>query len=405
MARPRKLNKHRQLIFRKAVLDNRPLPLQELRDFFKGEKYTLDMARSDVGALCSVGCWVELRDCPGDPKEKQIVFLEGPHTDDDRIREGINPEGKKLAAGLAASVICGLSGCKYKELLPPWVEATAAEKALEEMASRGVLDAEMALRVGDALAQARSALHSQREPWPIESIEKVLELVRKSNFAVEEGKKALRMKLHSFWQEPFRLVAIDSGTTNSLLARHLKELRLPVPGSALCSLTVCTNSRRVFELLGPPEVSVKCIVVGGQQKFHGPAIAGAMAELFLRTASVLQFGMCVLGATKVDVERFVVCSDSQEEAAMKQLFMEKSALRIICVDNGKLQIGPGREGYKFASVDPNHIDVIVTNSPARGRNGGDAEFAAFWGKVAAIERRGVPVLVARGPGTLAPPQK
>ena len=397
MPRPRKFNKHRQLIFRKVVLDSHPLPLRELRELLKGEKYTHEMAKCDVAAFCAVGCAMELRDCPGDPKEKQIVFLEGPHTDDDKIREGINPDGKKLAAGLAASVICGLSGCQYRELLPPWVEATAAEKALEEMVSRSVLDADMARRVGAALALARSALENQRGPWGIESIEKVLELVRKSNFALEERKKALRTKLHTFWQEPFRLVAIDSGTTNSILARYLKELRLPVPGSALCSLTVCTNSRRIFELLGPPEVSVKSIIVGGQQKFHGPVIAGAMAEAFLRTASILQFGMCILGATKVDVERFVVCSDSQEEASMKHLFMEKSSLRIICVDHGKLQTGPGREGYKFASIDPNHIDLIITNSPTLDRIGGDDDAGSFQAKVAAIERRGVPVLVATGP--------
>jgi len=107
--------------------------------------------------------------------------------------------------------------------------------------------------------------------------------------------------------------------------------------------------------------------------------------------------MCILGATKVDVERFVVCSDSQEEASMKHLFMEKSSLRIICVDHGKLQTGPGREGYKFASIDPNHIDLIITNSPTLGRIGGDDDAGSFQAKVAAIERRGVPVLVATGP--------
>ena len=199
------------------------------------------------------------------------------------------------------------------------------------------------------------------------------------------------------------MVALDAGTTNTLVAEHLQELSLPIPKSSLCSLTVCTNSRKIFQLLGPPGYSVKCIIIGGQQKFHSGVIAGAMAELFLRTASILQFGMCVLGATKVDVERFVVCSDSQEEAGMKNLFMEKSSLRVICVDNGKLQVGPGREGYTFAAIDPAHIDLIITNSPFPRRRESQPDEPSFKTKIANIEARGVPVLVATGPGTLEDP--
>lgn len=90
---------------------------------------------------------------------------------------------------------------------------------------------------------------------------------------------------------------------------------------------------------------------------------------------------------------------------MKPLFMEKISLRIICVDNGKLQTEPGREGYKFASIDPKHIDVILTNSPARGRKEDDDESASFSAKAAAIEGRGVPALVAPGSATLDPPHK
>ena len=108
------------------------------------------------------------------------------------------------------------------------------------------LDEETAARVRAVLLHLESKLKAQRGEWALESVDQVLELVRRSVFALESGKKALRTKLHNFWAEPFRLVAIDSGTTNLILARYLRELRLPVPGSPLCSLTVCTNSRRIF---------------------------------------------------------------------------------------------------------------------------------------------------------------
>jgi hypothetical protein len=47
----------------------------------------------------------------------------------------------------------------------------------------------------------------------------------------------------------------------------------------------------------------------------------------------------------------------------------------------------------------------VTNSPARGWNEGDDDSDSFWAKETAIEARGVPVLVARGPGTFDAPHK
>ena len=123
-------------IFRKAVLDNRPLPLKQLRELLAGEKYTDEMARDDVQALRSVGCLVKLERCPRKGREKQFVFLDGPHTDDDAIRETMNKEEKTLAARLAASVICGLAECKDKQFLPLWMKSRQARQALDRMFSQ-----------------------------------------------------------------------------------------------------------------------------------------------------------------------------------------------------------------------------------------------------------------------------
>jgi DeoR/GlpR family transcriptional regulator of sugar metabolism len=405
MERPRNLKKHRQLIFRRVVLDNRPMTLKEMRELLRGERYTDEMARCDVDALRAVGCLVKLERCPDHPKEKQIVFLDGPHTDDDSIRAGINQQGKSLVARLTASLICGVAQCKEKKLLLDWMKRPDAKKAVDDLCDTAGPDADLALRLRVVLGHLQAKARNQTGPWSLAPVDELVELLRRSQATLEAGQKALRTKLRAYWEEPFRMVALDAGTTNLHIAERLSELHLPIPGSSLCSLTVCTNSRRIFVALGPPNVSVKCIMVGGQQKFHSGAIAGAMAELFLRTASILQFGMCVLGATKVDVERFVVCSDSQEEAEMKNLFMEKSSLRVITVDNGKLQTGPGREGYKFASIDPSHIDLIITNSPFLADREPEDGPLSFKDRVAAIEARGVPVLVATGPGTMDDPHR
>jgi DeoR/GlpR family transcriptional regulator of sugar metabolism len=84
-----------------------------------------------------------------------------------------------------------------------------------------------------------------------------------------------------------RLIAIDSGTTNIILSRFLKKSPIPLQGSSLCSLTVCTNSRRIFEELGPSEVWIKSIIIGGQQMFRSPTIAGAISRLVQRMEAPL----------------------------------------------------------------------------------------------------------------------
>jgi DeoR/GlpR family transcriptional regulator of sugar metabolism len=376
-----------------------------MQELLGGYRYTPEMAKCDVEALRAVGCLVKLERCPDKPKEKRIVFLEGPHTDDDTIREGINPKGKDLVAGLTASVICGVARCKVEKELLEWIRQPDVGKAADDVCATAGPEKDLAERVRVVLGHLQSKLKNQSGPCALAPVEAVVELLRRSQATLEAGQKALRTKLRTFWEEPFRMVAMDAGTTNLLVANRLRELHLPIPGSPLCSLTVCTNSRRIFEVLGPANVSVKCIVVGGQQKFHSGAIAGAMAEIFLRSATILQFGMCILGATKVDVDRFVVCSDSQEEAAMKNIFMEKSSLRVITVDNGKLQTGPGREGYRFASIDPSHIDLIITNSPFESEGEPEDGPLSFKAKVASIEARGVPVLVATGPDTMDDPHR
>jgi DeoR/GlpR family transcriptional regulator of sugar metabolism len=404
----------RQFIFRRVVLENQPLSLAELRERLGQDpipasdkdaaRRDLAAANRDVEAFCDVGCPIKIRDS-AKSRGKEFVFLEGLHTDEESIREDLNPGGKALVARLTASMICGFSKSRETGLLPTWINDPNTKKALDRLALRTEGDNRIAARVRALLMQ----LQDKANPGGMDSAQTVLSLLEESHTVHQKNQEDIRRKLLGFWREANRLVALDSGTTNKAVARYLKDLFLPMPGSPLCSLSVCTNSRTIFEILGPSNVSVKTIIIGGQQKFHSPTIAGAMAELFLRTSAILQFGMCILGATKIDMERFALCSDSQEEATIKTLFMEKSSLRIICVDDTKLQSGLGREGYKFAAVDPQHIDLVITNSPLRedvSPEGVSLDyFRAFAAKVGAIEGRGIPVLVATSADTFGHPSE
>ena len=401
MRKPKKKDR-RTFIYQRAVLDDQRLPLREIRDAVGEPGYTYEAAKRDKEFFESFGCLLELQDCLNDPDDKEFISLQGPHTDDDRIRESTNVEPKELVARLAASLICGLSEIPEENLIPNWLREPLAHQALDNMRVHGDHKNAIQETIVNVLSHLQSKMRSQQDPQALDSQQGVLKLLEHSNLALDKNMKALRTKLFSFWGEPYRMVAIDAGTTNSKLAQYLRELRLPISGSSLCSLTVCTNSRRIFEILGPAEVSVKTIIIGGQQKFHSPAIAGTMAELFLRTASILQFGMCILGATKVDLEKFFVGSDSQEEATIKNMLMERSSLRVVCVDSSKLRAGPGRTAYKYALIDPQHIDLILTNSLFREGNT-EEDFEIFKSGVRSIEQRGLPVLVATSTKTYPHP--
>lgn len=401
-ANERRVAERRQLIFRHVVLDNHPLRLQQVRDYLK-IGYDEDKAQTDIDAFAAVACFLQLQPSRTDPNDKEIVFLEGPHTDDDTVRETINVKEKQLVAHLAASLICSVQEDVQDSEVPPWMQETSAKRALEELFARLNDERHTVKKVVALLETLKNDTQKQDDGVHLASTKEILKLLAHCNPMLGRQCENLKRRLFTFWAETSRLVAIDSGTTNIHLSRFLNKTHIPLIGSRLCSLTVCTNSRRIFEILGPSHVWVKSIVVGGQQMFRTPTIAGEMAENFLRSASI-QFGMCILGATRVDLDRYEVCSDSQEESSLKNLFMDRSSLRVICVDHSKLQSGPGRTGYRYASIDPRHIDLVLTNCPmARKTEAAKETYRTFMDNVEKIENRGIPVMVATSRDTFPYP--
>ena len=422
----------RHLIFRQVVMENRPLKFEEMTEF-TGRTYTPKMAKDDCESFAKIGCMIKIS---GSAKKRdhKLYYAEAAYTDYEASRENLNTLPKELVAGLAASLICGYEDpTDQVPLIPSWLGNGKVPMLIQRLETarygdypstenelrakvESILtslhkivkryDATQNVKMFDAKTvtnrakAGRVSVSTDGDATDAKiSADILLAELSRADRAHDATLAKVAASLRGFWQEAHRMVAIDSGTTNIALARCLKQIQMPVPGSALCSLTICTNSRRIFEELGPADVPVKTIIVGGQQKHRSPTIAGAMAELFLRTATLLQFGICFVGATKVDVERLTLCSDSQEEASIKTLLLERSSLRIVCVDDSKLQVGPGREGYKFSSIDPRNIDLIITNSPLITRaNKSEASFreagARFRRRVAAIRAQGVPVLVA-----------
>jgi hypothetical protein len=361
----------RELIFRRVVLDNRPITVSELKKL--AGPFTTPALHRDLVAFSKIGCRLEIAETL-DGKDGEIYWVDGPHTDTEFIREKVHAVEKDLVARMAASLICGVPGPCGDSLLPNWTKGAVARTAVDRLKEHPLAEwarqyqtkdneqncpklktdkQKRAKVAADTLVEhvvnQLDALHGRCGLAPAND---VLSMLISTGAVLDHRAEELKKNLYSFWAESSRLVAIDSGTTNIAIARYLSQLTIPLAGATLCSLTVCTNSRRIFEVLGPSTIWVKTIIIGGQQLFRSPTIAGTMAELFLRSVPILQFGMCILGSTRLDLDRFAVCSDSQEEASLKNLMMDRSSLRVVCVDDSKLTSGPGREGYKFASISP-----------------------------------------------------
>ncbi len=207
-------------------------------------------------------------------------------------------------------------------------------------------------------------------------------------------------------EEISRIVALDDGTTSLLVAEKLREFKVPVEGTNLAYLTVCTNSREIFNVLGDSEVEqIRAIIVGGQQIGRSSAIAGPLAEFFLRSAALLQFSISIVGTSGINVDKGLAFSDTQEEAIIKGVMFGKSVMRVIVTDNTKLAVqGERRGGYAFCSLQPQFCDLLITNSPIdagfleeTGKEAKDAQkrrIEEFPKMIEKIESRGIPVLVA-----------
>ncbi len=223
--------------------------------------------------------------------------------------------------------------------------------------------------------------------------------------AAEKAWSVTRL-LGNHFSEMRRSVAVDAGTTNEILATLLSNAPIPLRGTSLARLNVTTNSRGIFQTLGNPKVMTKTIMIGGEQVSKSDAVAGPLAELFIQNASILRFGLGILGASFVEVSEgsLRACSDTGAEANVKALLFGKSSLRILAVDHSKFRTEPTlRISYPFAQISPSQVDLIVTSVPrnpssdlsAEDRQQNEIHWRNFASVIPQILREGVPLLIAR----------
>ena len=183
---------------------------------------------------------------------------------------------------------------------------------------------------------------------------------------VASNARKLREKLNRLWKESNLTIFADAGTTNDHMGQVIKDVLLPTAFSHLRNLQVCTNGRILFNTIADAEVCAKGIITGGYQlgvDGSTDSIAGGYTEAFLRaTEGLLRFGVCFVGCTAVDAVEGYLLSDSFEEKTVKEIVMSplRSRIRVVNVDRTKFEDSPMREGFRFANINPEQIDLIIT---------------------------------------------
>lgn len=337
------------------------------------ENLTSQNIADDIKALRELGH--NLRSVPDtiDKRKSNIIDEDARHTRSKKPREQLNHNEKRAVATVLMGVICGF---------PSSVSPEAA--GVDNRDSDGSKETEHRETI-ERQSRLAEAVPKIFKDCP--SIHDLREQIEDHKEFTSSNYRKVRRRIDSYWNEMNRGIAIDAGTTNDQTALLLQQLSLPAAFSNLSALTVCTNSRGIFQTLGSAETDAKVIMIGGEQVNRTEAVAGRMAELFLRSAGILSFGLGVSGTTMVNLKEMSFNSDSHEEANLKALIFQRSALRIVVFDHTKLTKEPIRSSYPFATIDPEQVDLVITNEP----EGGATE--EFTEAIRAIRENGITVLL------------
>lgn len=358
------------------------------------------LLKQDVEFWRSLGFDLSVIRSSLDSREKIIVEGQSRQVAAKAVRSQINRQEKEIVAQAAMGLLCGFDS---------WAKIQSASE--------------------ETIVAIHARQNQQANYIPREFIhcytrnELIAELTRpRASHTAESTAHSVVNRMVQFHHEMSRLISMDAGTTMDILASYISKLKLPTaetdhpvptPGTNLAFLTVCTNSRGIFQILGEPEVNTRVIIIGGEQRGRSEAVAGRLSELFLQTAGLLRFGVSLLGATFIDADKSMqCCSESQVLSRLKAIIFGQSALRVVCADHSKLLSRPMWSAYPFVSITPQQVDMILTNYPPipddyREMTSSKKEsllesWRNFHDAVEKIEKHGVPVFCARPSSTIWP---
>ncbi len=371
----------------------------------------------DLRFFNQLGIQIRLVDDPNSDF-KVLIDATDTYSDTAEFRERVRFREKSAIASVCLGLICGIPSPTNRDLMHMKRLIKEADQKKEQLGDNedgaDWYSFYRVLRSKTTLAQQKTLADYLRETFPAEdptwklppTTADILNAITAWNKdSLRDKSREVIYKIEQFWKDMHRSVAIDAGTTNDALSRRLEKLSLPMKRGRLSRLTVCTNSRTIFQRIGVANVLIKTIVTGGEQLGQSDALAGYLAENFLKANNQMRFGMTMIGAGTVDPRTMNAYVEEAPIANMKALFLEKSVIRILAADHSKLlKRLSASANYPFSSIDPEYLDLIVTSSPLPVSELGVrsehaikehlAEVADFPEKISRLRER-VPVLVAK----------
>jgi DeoR/GlpR family transcriptional regulator of sugar metabolism len=229
----------------------------------------------------------------------------------------------------------------------------------------------------------------------------------------DDVSKKVGSYLHSFWGKLNRWVTIDSGTTTFAVAEYLRNSSYTDVNSLQkkysiewgwvdndgisplsaefssgndsaarkaarntenfrppSSLTVVTNSPEIEEVFRDPMTTPHVVSLGGELRKQTAAHTGLLCDQIFDMWN-FRSDISVIGTTALNEPRnqndggkvvWGFASDTPEESRTKGKLLERSDFRIIVMDSEKF--GRKNSASIFASLNPNFVDLIVTDHDA-----------------------------------------
>lgn len=122
--------------------------------------------------------------------------------------------------------------------------------------------------------------------------------------------------------EPGETVYIDAGTTAAAVARHLALFR---------PLRIVTNAANLCEVVAPAEER-EIHVLGGQLRPENLSLVGPFAD---EAARRFIYTTAFLGVNAVDLDRGLITTPTQAEAALQRTVIEMAQRVIVVADHTK----------------------------------------------------------------------
>jgi DeoR/GlpR family transcriptional regulator of sugar metabolism len=171
-----------------------------------------------------------------------------------------------------------------------------------------------------------------------------------------QGRTLAALKV--IYQRRERTLYLDGGSSTLSVAENLKVTPLPCDKLKIWNVEVITNSPPVVTCLADYADSPEVILIGGRMQSESLAIAGHLADEFMRRTDLLA-DFAVIGCVAMDLHRGFGAT-TEDEAHLKSSILQRARVRIVVMDSTKDQMN-SPVTFSFAPVSSDAVDILISD--------------------------------------------